>query len=90
MLGQIKQLSASGYVVGANDNTKIKAITLQGGSDTATLTLKEGGSGGTERLEIKAAAGTIEHLYFGEQGFMCPGAYAALSGTGPKVSFVLV
>jgi uncharacterized membrane protein len=91
MLGQPIQLTGSGgYVVKAGHATRIKSITLLGGSDSAVATLKEAGGSGTERLELKAALNTTVHEFFGDNGFLCTGAHIAMTGTTPKVTVVIV
>lgn len=66
----------------------LRGLVLTAGSDAATVVLREGGSGGTVRLTVKAAANTsvpvpLWDTYFGE------GVHATLTGTGPEVAVVL-
>ena len=89
MLGNPIQLTGTGYVVDLGDNTKIKSITLLGGSGASTVTLTEGILG-AERFEIKAGIGIATHHFFGDEGFVCPSAYITLGGAGAKVTVVVV
>ena len=90
MIGQAIQINSTGSVVGDAHNTRIKSITILGGSDAMTLVLKEGGSGGTVRLTLGAGIATPYHFFFGDDGFACPGAHLTITGTAPKVTVVIV
>lgn len=81
----IKQVSATGDVTTVS--THVRAVSLTGGSDAATLTVKAGGSGGTTVLTLKAAANsTVEaNLY---DALCSGGVHATLAGTGPVATFV--
>jgi ABC-type Co2+ transport system permease subunit len=90
MIAAIKQLAATGSVVGDTHNTVIKSITLTAGSDTATLVLKQGGSSGTAVLSLSAVTNTSTSVYFGDGGIACPGAHITLTGTARKASVAYI
>ena len=90
MVGQAIQINSTGSVVSDTDNTRIKSITILGGSDAMTLVLKQGGSGGTVVLTLGAATLVPYHFFFGDDGFACPGAHLTITGTAPKVTVVIV
>lgn len=81
---QIQQLSATGDVT--TRDTFLRAVVLAAGSDAATATVREGGSGGTVRLTVKAAANTTEIVPLPDVQFS-EGVHVTLAGTGPVVSF---
>jgi hypothetical protein len=79
-------LDATGNVAGANGGT-LHGVFLTGGSDAATLVIRQGGSGGAIVMTLKAAANAV---------VSCPdihGAYrgqlhATFTGTTPVATFV--
>lgn len=66
----------------------LHSVILTGGSDAATVVVKQGGSSGTTILTLKTAASTS--VSSGELGGVdCPdGIYVDVTGTGPAVSVV--
>jgi hypothetical protein len=84
--GQVEQLTATGDVTTASSG--LFAVSLTGGSDAATLTVKVGGSSGTTVLVLKAAANTSVVYPLGAV-VPCPGGiHATLAGTSPSATFV--
>lgn len=82
------RIAASGNVGAATGGSTLRSVTLTGGSDAATLTIKDGGSGGTQIGPIiKAAAATTVHVLFGAGVGIGGQLYGALTGTGPEVGF---
>lgn len=82
----IKEVSATGDV--STIDSYLRAVSLTGGSDAATLTIKAGGSGGTTILVLKAAANTS--VSFQSHDAYCDGGvHATLTGISPSASFVL-
>ena len=82
----IKNLAATGDVVTSTVN--LFSVTLTGGSDAATVTVKAGGSSGTTILVVKAAANTTVPVPF-NAGVPCSGGiHATLTGTAPNAAFV--
>jgi len=81
----ISYLDATGNVGGANGGT-LHGVILTGGSDAATLVIKQGGSGGATIATIKAAANTtvvcpnIHGVYRGQ-------LHATFTGTSPVATF---
>lgn len=82
----IKNVTATGDVTTAT--AALFSVTLTGGSDAATLTVKAGGSGGTTILVVKAAASTTVAVPL-NAGVPCSGGiHATLTGTAPSAAFV--
>lgn len=90
MARDLKQVSATGDVV-VTDSTVVRSVVLTAGSDAATLTVKAGGSGGTTKLTLKAAASTtVVWAANDRKGVLfAGGVHATLAGTGPVASFEL-
>lgn len=66
----------------------LHCVTLTGGSDAATVVVKQGGSSGTTILTLKCAASTsVSTGYMGDVD-CADGIYVDLTGTGPTVSVV--
>lgn len=84
---RITQVSATGDVT--TQDAYLRAVSLTGGSDAATLTVRAGGSGGTTVLVVKAAANTTAAVNLHE-AFCADGVHATLSGSGPSATFVYV
>lgn len=80
-LGVPREFTATGDIDTAGVVVAFKGVSLTGGSDAATATLKEGGSGGTTRLVIKAAANVtvVVPIPFGIRA-----PHLTLAGTGPS------
>lgn len=81
----IKQLNATGDVTTAS--TYLRSVSLTGGSDAATATVKAGGSGGTTVLTVKAAANTTVEVPVYD-AYCAGGVHVTFAGTGPVASFV--
>lgn len=64
----------------------LHSVSLTGGADAATLTLKYGGSSGTVFLVLAAAAGAVVERTFGA-GLGVADLHATFTGTGPSASF---
>ena len=86
MAGDLKQVSATGDVTGAG--RYLQSVVLTGGSDAATLAVKDG-SGGATRLTLKAAANASVGWTSGDpDGVAFTAAiHATLTGTGPVATF---
>jgi hypothetical protein len=69
-------------------DTYLRGVSLTGGSDAATLTLKAGGSSGTTVLVVKAATNTTVHVPLYDS-FCGGGVHATVAGTAPSATFVL-
>jgi len=82
----VKQVAATADITTVS--TYLKAVSLTGGSDAATLTVKAGGSSGTVIAVLKAAtATTAPQLDFGD--VLCTnGVHATLTGTAPSATFI--
>ena len=86
MASQIKQVAATADITTVS--TYLKAVSLTGGSDAATLTVKAGGSSGTTILVLKAATATsvvFSDLHLTD---CAGGVHATLAGTAPSATFV--
>lgn len=84
MSGAIKRVTATGDVT--TEDARLFAVVLTAGSDAATLVVREGGSGGTIVLDVKAAASTTASVDL--FGALCSGGvHATLTGTGPTATF---
>ncbi len=68
---------------------RVTCVVLTGGSDAATLVLKDGGSGGTTKLTIKAAINTTVVVPLRGATFETD-IYADLTGTGPAAMIEVV
>jgi len=80
-------LSASGAVT--TFPTRVLGMGLSGGSDAATLILKDGGSSGTVKtLTLKAAAGTTVYWNFPNGITFSTDVYAAITGTSPSAMVI--
>jgi hypothetical protein len=86
MSSQIKQVAATGDITTVS--TYLKAVSLTGGSDAATLTVKAGGSGGTTILVLKAATATSVVFADLHDADCSGGVHATLAGTAPSATFV--
>jgi copper(I)-binding protein len=83
---QIKQLAATADVTTAD--AYLKAVSLTGGSDAATLTVKAGGSSGTTILVVKVAASTTVAVPDLHDAYCADGIHATFTGTAPSATFV--
>lgn len=86
MASIIKEVTATGDVT--TSQTYLKAVSLTGGTDAATLTVKRGGSGGTTVLVVKAAANTTASVPNLHEADCAGGVHATLAGTSPSATFV--
>lgn len=83
---KVTQLAATADVV--TSSAHLKQVSLTGGSDAATLTVKAGGSSGTTILVIKAAAG-VTAPPVDMFDFLCAGGiHATFTGTAPSGTFI--
>lgn len=82
---KLTQVAATGDVT--TTSTHVRSVSLTGGSDAATLTVKAGGSGGTTVLTVKAAAATTVVVDL-HDALCSGGVHATLAGTGPVATFV--
>jgi len=83
-MNRVVYLAADAAVYAGNG--VLHSVSLTGGSDAATLTLKHGGSSGSTILVLKAAANTvIERVFPG--GIFVTDLYAAFTGTSPSATF---
>lgn len=82
-------ISATGNV-GPADGGSLFAVTLTGGTDAATLLIKEGGASGTQIWAlICAAAATTVTVTF-PRGVVYTGQlHGTLTGTSPKAGFAV-
>lgn len=87
-VSQIKQVSATGDVTTVDSH--LRSVSLTAGSDTATLTVRAGGSGGTTVLTVKALAATTATVPDLGGAFCGEGVHATLAGTAPVATFVWV
>jgi hypothetical protein len=79
--GHPKEFAASASIAGTGaPSSEIKGVSLTGGSDAATATIKEGGSSGTVVLTLKAAANTT---VVDPRIMNIRDPYLTLTGTGP-------
>lgn len=82
---RIDHVTTTGDV--STETSFLHEVTLTGGSDAATLTVKADGSSGSTVLVVKAAADTtVSVSAHGAQ--VTGGIHATLAGTGPVASFV--
>lgn len=82
---QVKQLDATGDVT--TTSTYLRSVSLTGGSDAATATVKAGGSGGTTILTVKAAANSTVEVPL-HDAYCAGGVHVTLAGTSPVATFV--
>lgn len=80
-----KELSATGDVT-TTDSSILWSVALTGGSDAASVIVKDG-SGGTTRLTLKAAANTTVSHQFVKGVLFTSGIHATFTGTGPVADF---
>jgi len=86
-MSRLKELSATGNVAGT-DTVHLHSVVLAAGSDAATLIVKDGGSGGTTVLTLKAATATTTAWEAGDSdGAQLNTAHATFTGTGPVADF---
>lgn len=87
MARDLKEVSATGNVT-TNVPAVLHSVVLTGGSDAASLLVKDG-SGGATRLTLKAAASTTIVWTCGDPCGVYFGTaiHATLSGTGPVADF---
>lgn len=81
--------SATGTADFNSGFTTLKAVTVTGGADAATVNIREGSVSGTIKFVVKAAINTTTHLYFGEDGVeSASGAWFVdlSAGTTPQMS----
>lgn len=80
----LKRVTATGDIT--TDDAYLHAVTITGGADAATATIRMGGSGGTIILTVNAAIGvTVSSGYLGD--IDCPnGIHVTITGTTPSVS----
>ncbi len=86
-MSRLVEVTATGDVTTATAH--LHSVVLTGGSDAATLVVKEGGSGGTTILSLKAPANTSVFWEAGDSdGVQCSGGiHATTTGTGETASF---
>jgi hypothetical protein len=82
----IVRAAATGDIT--TQDCELRGVTLTAGSDAATVVLREGGSSGTVRLTVKAAANTTVAVPLWDAS-IGNGLHATFTGTGPEASFVL-
>lgn len=82
----VKQVAATADITTVS--TVLRAVSLTGGSDAATLTVKAGGSSGTTIAVIKAAAATTAPQLQFHDTLCSGGIHATLTGTAPSATFV--
>jgi len=80
------RLDASGDVFGGRG--RVKAIYVQPGTAAGSVTIKDGGTGGTEVIVLDTIAnGQAVFLQLPEDGVLCEtSVYCALSGTATKAT----
>lgn len=64
----------------------VYSVVLTGGSDAASVTLKDGGSSGDAKMVLKAAAGATVVYNFTRGLTFATGIYATITGTTPDVT----
>lgn len=79
------EVSATGDVT-TKDSTILWSVVLTGGSDAASVIVKDGSSGAT-RLTLKAAANTTVSHRFVQGVLFTTGIHATFTGTGPVADF---
>lgn len=91
---QTKELSSSGVISTEGKSAIIRAISLRSGTTDSSITIQDGGSGGTEKWALScdgttAAEETTTSISFGEYGFICTtDAYGTLVGTSAKADIL--
>lgn len=80
----LKRVTATGDIT--TEDAYLHAVTITGGADAATATIKAGGSSGTTILVVNAAIGiTVSSGYLGD--VQCAdGIHVTITGTTPSVS----
>lgn len=84
------QRTTSGEVGTAGVPRTVFTVVFAGGSDAATLNLKSGGTSGTIKLTLAAAAGVSHVVHFPGGVMFDKGCWCALTGTGATVSVAYV
>lgn len=82
----VKQLAATADVTTVS--THLRGVSLTGGSDAATLTVKAGGSSGTVIAVLKAAAATTTPQWDFHDALCVDGIHATFTGTAPSATFI--
>lgn len=86
-MSRLKELSATGNVAGT-DTIYLHSVVLTAGADAASLVVRDGGSGGTVVLTLKApAAGTVTWRGSDSDGVQLNTAHATFTGTSPVADF---
>jgi len=85
--GKPERFTANG-ALSQTRRVAIDSITLCAGSDAATVTVKEGGSGGTVIWEGRVATANDSIPFPFPQGMAVTAAYITLTGTSPNATVV--
>lgn len=85
-MARLKEISADGNISGT-DTIHLGTVVLTGGSDAASLVVKDGGASGTVVLTIKAAIDTSVVVPLPKGGIALNTAYADVTGTAVKAYF---
>jgi len=81
----IKEVSATGDVTVVD--TYLREVILTATSDTATLVLRAGGSGGEVKLRVSAVANTSRPVTL-HGSLFSDGVHATFTGTTPSATLV--
>jgi len=82
-------LTATGLVTSADRQAIIDSVTLRAVGAAATVTLREGGAGGTVFMALSCTANDSKHAMF-PNGLTCKGdLHATLTGAGVEVMVAL-
>lgn len=83
-MANLTEVSADATV--SSNPAIVHSVTITGGSNQATVELRDGGASGTKKLTLKGASNETHSHTFGEGAEFFTDVHATISGTDPLAS----